>query len=125
MTGVEYLDFLLEKFQVVMLPGEIFGDNRYVRVSSLGSIENSKKVIEKYTPSIPIVIEDTKPFKKESENPTAAERGQPKKEIGIHSIRGGNEVGKHTVMFFGENESFYSTLSNNEKAFLKKLTKKI
>lgn len=47
MTGVEYLDFLLEKFQVVMLPGEIFGDNRYVRVSSLGSIENSKKVIER------------------------------------------------------------------------------
>lgn len=27
-------------------------------------------------------------------------------EIGIHSIRGGTEVGKHTVTFFGENESF-------------------
>ena len=29
-----------------------------------------------------------------------------KKEIGIHSVRGGTEVGKHTIMFFGENESF-------------------
>lgn len=28
-----------------------------------------------------------------------------KKEIGIHSIRGGTEVGKHTVFFFGDNES--------------------
>lgn len=27
-----------------------------------------------------------------------------KKEIGIHSIRGGTEVGKHTVFFFGDNE---------------------
>lgn len=28
-----------------------------------------------------------------------------KKEIGIHSIRGGTEVGKHSVFFFGDNES--------------------
>lgn len=28
------------------------------------------------------------------------------KEIGIHSIRGGTEVGKHTVFFFGDNENF-------------------
>ena len=28
-----------------------------------------------------------------------------KKEIGIHSIRGGTEVGKHSVIFFGDNES--------------------
>ena len=32
-----------------------------------------------------------------------------KKEIGIHSIRGGNEVGKHSVIFFGNNESFEIT----------------
>ncbi|MDO5555925.1 MAG: 4-hydroxy-tetrahydrodipicolinate reductase [Clostridia bacterium] len=32
-----------------------------------------------------------------------------KKEIGIHSVRGGTEVGKHTVMFLGENESFEIT----------------
>ncbi|MBQ6992780.1 MAG: 4-hydroxy-tetrahydrodipicolinate reductase [Clostridia bacterium] len=32
-----------------------------------------------------------------------------KKEIGIHSIRGGTEVGKHTVAFYGENESFEIT----------------
>ena len=31
------------------------------------------------------------------------------KEIGIHSIRGGSEVGKHTVLFLGENESFEIT----------------
>ena len=29
-----------------------------------------------------------------------------KKEIGIHSIRGGTECGKHTVMFYGKNEYF-------------------
>ena len=29
-----------------------------------------------------------------------------KKEIGIHSIRGGTEVGKHSIMFYGDNESF-------------------
>ena len=32
-----------------------------------------------------------------------------KKEIGIHSIRGGTEVGKHSIMFFGNNESFELT----------------
>ncbi|MDR0979231.1 MAG: 4-hydroxy-tetrahydrodipicolinate reductase [Lachnospiraceae bacterium] len=32
-----------------------------------------------------------------------------KKEIGMHSIRGGTTVGKHTVMFFGDNESFEIT----------------
>lgn len=32
-----------------------------------------------------------------------------KKEIGIHSIRGGTEVGKHCVIFFGENESLEIT----------------
>jgi 4-hydroxy-tetrahydrodipicolinate reductase len=31
------------------------------------------------------------------------------KEIGLHSIRGGSVVGKHTVMFFGKNESFEIT----------------
>ncbi len=34
---------------------------------------------------------------------------RPKNEIGIHSIRGGTEVGKHTVMFLGNNESFELT----------------
>lgn len=32
-----------------------------------------------------------------------------KKEIGIHSLRGGTEVGKHSVIFFGDNESFEIT----------------
>lgn len=32
-----------------------------------------------------------------------------KKEIGIHSIRGGTEVGKHSIMFYGDNESFEIT----------------
>ena len=31
---------------------------------------------------------------------------RPKNEIGIHSIRGGTEAGNHTVIFFGNNESF-------------------
>lgn len=30
-------------------------------------------------------------------------------EIGIHSVRGGTEVGKHTVIFFGEDESLEIT----------------
>jgi 4-hydroxy-tetrahydrodipicolinate reductase len=34
---------------------------------------------------------------------------RPDNEIGIHSIRGGTEVGKHSVLFFGENESFEIT----------------
>ena len=34
---------------------------------------------------------------------------RPDKEIGIHSIRGGTEVGKHTVMFLGENEKLELT----------------
>ena len=32
-----------------------------------------------------------------------------KKEIGFSSIRGGNIVGEHTVLFFGENESLEIT----------------
>ena len=32
-----------------------------------------------------------------------------KNEIGFSSIRGGNIVGEHTVIFFGENESFEIT----------------
>ncbi len=39
-----------------------------------------------------------------------------KKEIGIHSIRGGNECGKHTVIFFGENESLEITHTVNSRA---------
>ena len=34
---------------------------------------------------------------------------RPDKEIGIHSIRGGTEVGKHTVLFLGKNESLEIT----------------
>lgn len=39
-----------------------------------------------------------------------------KKEIGIHSIRGGTEVGKHSVIFFGNNESFEITHNVNSRA---------
>jgi len=38
------------------------------------------------------------------------------KEIGIHSIRGGTEVGKHTVLFFGNNESFEITHTVNSRS---------
>ena len=41
---------------------------------------------------------------------------RPENEIGIHSIRGGTEVGKHTVMFFGENESFEITHTVTSRA---------
>lgn len=39
-----------------------------------------------------------------------------KTEIGIHSIRGGNEVGKHSVIFFGNNESFEITHNVNSRS---------
>ena len=42
------------------------------------------------------------------------------KEIGIHSIRGGTEVGKHTVYFFGENESFEITHTVNSRSIFAK-----
>lgn len=38
-----------------------------------------------------------------------------KNEIGIHSIRGGTEVGKHSVMFFGNNESLEITHTVNSR----------
>jgi 4-hydroxy-tetrahydrodipicolinate reductase len=37
-------------------------------------------------------------------------------EIGIHSIRGGTEAGKHTVFFFGEDESFEVTHNVTSRA---------
>ena len=41
-------------------------------------------------------------------------------EIGIHSIRGGTEIGKHTVMFLGEDESFEIThIANSRSVFAK------
>ena len=49
-------------------------------------------------------------------NRHAKREKRPKKEIGIHSIRGGNECGKHTVIFFGENESLEITHTVNSRA---------
>lgn len=37
-------------------------------------------------------------------------------EIGIHSIRGGTEAGKHQVIFFGDNESLEITHNVNSRA---------
>lgn len=39
-----------------------------------------------------------------------------KNEIGIHSIRGGTEVGKHSVIFFGDNENLEITHTVNSRA---------
>ena len=39
-----------------------------------------------------------------------------KREIGIHSIRGGTEVGKHSVIFFGNDESFEITHNVNSRS---------
>lgn len=49
-------------------------------------------------------------------NRHAKRERRPKKEIGIHSIRGGNECGKHTVIFFGENDSLEITHNVNSRA---------
>lgn len=45
---------------------------------------------------------------------------RPNNEIGIHSIRGGTEVGKHTVLFLGENESFEITHTVNSRSIFAK-----
>lgn len=47
-------------------------------------------------------------------------QSRTKNEIGIHSIRGGTEVGKHTVIFFGENESFEITHSVTSRSIFAK-----
>lgn len=40
---------------------------------------------------------------------TTSREKRKQNEIGIHSVRGGTEVGKHTVLFLGDNESFEIT----------------
>lgn len=47
---------------------------------------------------------------------SAKREKRDKKEIGISSIRGGTEVGKHQVIFFGDNESLEITHSVNSRA---------
>lgn len=42
------------------------------------------------------------------------------REIGISSIRGGTEVGKHSVFFFGDNESFEITHTVNSRSIFAK-----
>lgn len=42
-------------------------------------------------------------------NRSNAKKRRTSNEIGIHSIRGGTEVGKHTVLFLGDNENFEIT----------------
>ena len=49
-------------------------------------------------------------------NRHSKKKKRDKKEIGIHSIRGGNEVGKHSVIFFGNNESLEITHNVNSRA---------
>ena len=43
-----------------------------------------------------------------------------KKEIGIHSVRGGTEVGKHSVFFFGDNESLEISHTVNSRSVFAK-----
>ncbi len=50
----------------------------------------------------------------------AIKQKRSNREIGIHSIRGGTEVGKHTVAFFGDNESFELTHTVNSRGVFAK-----
>ncbi len=45
---------------------------------------------------------------------------RPDKEIGIHSIRGGTEVGKHTVLFLGDNETLEITHTATSRSIFAK-----
>lgn len=47
-------------------------------------------------------------------------QARDKKEIGIHSIRGGTEVGKHSIFFFGDNESLEISHTVNSRAVFAK-----
>ena len=47
-------------------------------------------------------------------------QARAKKEIGIHSIRGGTEVGKHSVFFFGDNENLEITHTVNSRSVFAK-----
>ena len=49
-------------------------------------------------------------------NRCAKKEKRDKKEIGISSIRGGTEVGKHQVIFFGDNESLEITHNVTSRA---------
>ena len=57
-------------------------------------------------------------------NRHAKKEKRSEKEIGIHSIRGGTEVGKHTVAFYGENESFEITHNVTSRSIFAKGTLK-
>lgn len=48
-------------------------------------------------------------------NRHARRESRPKNEIGIHSIRGGTEAGSHSVIFFGEEESFEIKHTSNSR----------
>ena len=49
-------------------------------------------------------------------NRQAKREKRSKNEIGIHSLRGGTECGKHSVIFFGKNESLELTHNVNSRA---------
>ena len=53
-------------------------------------------------------------------NRQAKREKRSEKEIGIHSVRGGTVVGKHSVMFFGENESFEIVHTSDSKSVFAK-----
>lgn len=50
----------------------------------------------------------------------AVKQKRSDKEIGIHAVRGGTEVGKHTVLFLGDNESFEITHTVNSRSIFAK-----
>jgi len=49
-------------------------------------------------------------------NRQAKKEKRNSKEIGIHSVRGGTIVGKHTVSFFGENETLEITHNSDSRS---------
>ena len=44
-------------------------------------------------------------YKRQIYNRSDVRKKRDKNEIGIHSIRGGNLIGEHTVLFIGEDET--------------------
>ena len=85
---------------------------KYNKEDEVQNLEKEIEILNEYLPAemsdddINKALDNEKEFVYERHS---KREPRSKKEIGISSIRGGTEVGKHSVFFFGNNESFEIT----------------